>query len=104
MRRAIFLPKRNGSVKLYSTFGVLKCSEMMLPEDKKALEDMGRRLRELREEQGLSLRTLAGKTRIDNSKIAKIEKGQVNITFMILLRLCGGLSIQPKMVFEKVEN
>jgi transcriptional regulator with XRE-family HTH domain len=77
---------------------------MILPEDKKTLEDMGKRLRELREEQQISLRTLSGRARIDNSKISKIEKGQINITFLILLRLCAGLEVKPKMVFEKTEN
>ena len=67
---------------------------------KQQCEAMGRRLRTLRESKGLSLRDLADKTDIDNSKIGKIEKGRVNITIGIFMELCHGLEVLPKDFFD----
>ena len=56
---------------------------------------MGANIKRLRETKGLSLRQLSYACNIDNSKISKIEKGQINITFTTLLQLANALEIHP---------
>ena len=68
---------------------------MITPADKKVLKRFGENLRKLRKEKGLSLREMSYACSIDNSKIAKIEKGMINITFTTLLQLAVALEAQP---------
>ena len=59
------------------------------------LEKFGGHLRILSEEKGLSLRQFATLSSIDNSKISKIERGQVNVTLLTIFQLAEGLSVPP---------
>lgn len=63
---------------------------------------LGQRLLNLRKERGLTLLGLAVRANVDDSKLAKIEKGQVNITYDTLINICQGLDMLPKdfMDFE----
>jgi transcriptional regulator with XRE-family HTH domain len=61
--------------------------------DKKALKKFGENLRTLRKAKGLSLREMSYACSIDNSKIAKIEKGMINITYTTLLQLALALDV-----------
>ena len=61
----------------------------------KMLIAFGKRLRAIRKEKKLSLRELSYRCGVDNSKIAKIEKGQVNLTALTLFQIWDGLSITP---------
>jgi transcriptional regulator with XRE-family HTH domain len=63
--------------------------------DKKNLKLLGANIKRLREAKHLSLRDLSYACNIDNSKISKIEKGQVNITFTTLLQIANALEIHP---------
>ena len=66
---------------------------MITPGDKKALKKFGENLRKLRKAKGLSLREMSSACNIDNSKIAKIEKGMINITYTTLLQLALALEM-----------
>ena len=55
----------------------------------------GRNIRRLREKKDLSLRQLAANCDLDNSKIAKIENGRVNISLSTIRELARGLEIHP---------
>jgi len=68
---------------------------MIKASDKKALKKFGENLQKLRKQRELSLREMSYACSIDNSKIAKIEKGRVNITFTTLLQLAGALEVHP---------
>ncbi len=68
---------------------------MITPGDKKALKKFGENLRQLRKNKGLSLREMSYACSIDNSKIAKIEKGMINITLTTLLQLAVALETPP---------
>lgn len=48
----------------------------------------------------LSLRELSYACDIDNSKISKIEKGQINITFTTILQLAKALEISPSELLK----
>jgi len=76
---------------------------MVKPGDRKALKKFGSHLNRLRRARNLSLRELSYACNIDNSKISKIEKGQVNITFTTLLQLAEALemSLSELMTFDQ---
>jgi transcriptional regulator with XRE-family HTH domain len=69
---------------------------MIKESDKALLAKLGVRLNKLRTEKQLSLRQLADLSDVDFSKIGKIEKGQVNITFTTLVALSKALDVLPK--------
>ena len=73
---------------------------MITPTDKKVLKRFGENLRKLRKDKGLSLREMSYACSIDNSKIAKIEKGMINITFTTLLQLAVALEAQPSSLLD----
>jgi len=68
--------------------------------DKKYLKILGANIKRLREAKGLSLRQLSYACNIDNSKISKIEKGQINITFTTLLQLANALEMHPSELLK----
>jgi DNA-binding Xre family transcriptional regulator len=78
----------------------LEENRMITPADKKLLKKFGENLRRLRKEKGLSLREMSYACSIDNSKIAKIEKGMINITFTTLLQLASALETHPSSLLD----
>ena len=68
---------------------------MIRQSDKGNLKKLGANIKRLREIKNLSLRELSYACDIDNSKISKIEKGQINITFTTILQLAKALEISP---------
>jgi ribosome-binding protein aMBF1 (putative translation factor) len=54
---------------------------MIRQSDKNNLKRLGLNIKKLREAKGLSFRELSYACEIDHSKISKIEKGLINITF-----------------------
>ncbi len=73
---------------------------MITPGDKKSLLTFGENLRRLRKEKGMSLREMSYACSIDNSKIAKIEKGQINITLTTLLQLAQALELPASALLD----
>jgi transcriptional regulator with XRE-family HTH domain len=73
---------------------------MITPGDTKALKKFGENLRKLRKTKGLSLREMSYACSIDNSKIAKIEKGLINITYTTLLQLAVALEVHPSALVD----
>lgn len=76
---------------------------MQLQEDI-VLEKMGDTIRKLREKKGWSLRQMADRCGIDNSKIAKIEKGTINITVLTLMELAIALGVTPGELLGKARR
>jgi transcriptional regulator with XRE-family HTH domain len=68
---------------------------MIRQSDKANLKRLGANIKKLREAKDLSLRELSYECDIDNSKISKIEKGQVNITVTTILQLAKALAVHP---------
>ena len=73
---------------------------MITAGDQKALKEFGENLRKLRKDKGLSLREMSYACSIDNSKIAKIEKGKINITLTTLLQLAVALETPPSSLLD----
>ena len=68
---------------------------MIRQSDKANLKKLGANIKRLRESKNLSLRELSYECDIDNSKISKIEKGQVNVTVTTILQLAKALAVHP---------
>jgi transcriptional regulator with XRE-family HTH domain len=68
------------------------------------LAALGSRLRKVRVGKGMKQRQLGRLIGLDGSKIAKIEKGQINVTFMTLMAICKGLEILPSALFEEEDH
>lgn len=73
---------------------------MIRQSDKGNLKKLGANIKRLREIKNLSLRELSYACDIDNSKISKIEKGQINITFTTILQLAKALEISPSELLK----
>lgn len=71
---------------------------MIRQSDKANLKKLGAQIKKLREAKKLSLRELSYACDIDNSKISKIEKGQINITFTTMLQLAKALETEPSQL------
>lgn len=61
--------------------------------------DVGRRIKELRTEQGKTAKKLAEETDLDPSQISKIEKGESNPSLDALFRICVVLNISLSEFF-----
>lgn len=73
---------------------------MIRQSDKNNLKKLGLNIKKLREGKGLSFRELSYACDIDNSKISKIEKGQINITFTTILQLAKALEVNPTELLQ----
>jgi DNA-binding Xre family transcriptional regulator len=96
---AVFLGLKNFE-KIFHLRPSLEKNVMITAGDKKALKEFGENLRKLRKDKGLSLREMSYACSIDNSKIAKIEKGMINITLTTLLQLAVALDVHPSSLLD----
>lgn len=60
----------------------------------------GNKLKDLREERGLSLREVAQNCDLDFSDIGKYEKGEVSVQLKTIYELAKGLGVHPKEFFN----
>jgi transcriptional regulator with XRE-family HTH domain len=73
---------------------------------KGSLTTLGQRIREKRKARGWTQEEFADRAGIDRSYVGGVERGERNLTFSILCRLCGALGCDvaaltkglPKMV------
>lgn len=72
----------------------------MYSDSQEFLVRMGLRIKQLRIEKGLSLRDLSRISGVNNSKIAKVEKGYVNITVVTLAILLEALGVSPVVFWD----
>lgn len=59
--------------------------------DEEALDELGRRIRSQRKSLGLSQEELALEAGVDRSYYGAVERGERNITFLVLCRLAAAL-------------
>jgi putative transcriptional regulator len=60
-----------------------------------ALRKLGRRLRELREEKGLSIAELASLTELEHNDINNMEAGKLDIPLTVIVALATALGTTP---------
>lgn len=70
------------------------------PRTKRVVRDIGRRIRAVREEAGLSQEKLAAKIGMTRSNYARIERGATNITVETLVRIAKGLGVEVEVAFR----
>lgn len=59
----------------------------------KTLEEIGSRIRQLREENKLSIQELADKLDIEYTNVVRIEKGRTNFTIGTLVKIANTLDV-----------
>ena len=64
------------------------------------LQKLGKRIRQLRQQQGLNLRELAVKCHMDNSKVSKIEHGKINVTMVTLFSIAEALHVPAGQLLD----
>ena len=69
--------------------------------DKKELIKLGKRVKEIRRQKGLSLEEVAQRIGKDRQSIHKLERGDFNPSYIYLLQISRGLDIElPELVQE----
>jgi putative transcriptional regulator len=68
-------------------------------EQKEALIKLGERVRSIRHSKGLSMQDVADRIDKENRSIQRLEKGNVNPSYIYLLEVCKGLEIDIKELF-----
>lgn len=64
------------------------------------LKAIGKNIKIIRNERGLSYRSLAQNCNVDHSQISKIEKGLVSFEILTLIELAKGLEVHPKVLLD----
>lgn len=71
--------------------------------DIKNLKILGQRLRKFRIEKGLSIQEVGLRTEKDRQSIYRVERGEIDVGYIYLLKLCEGLEITPSELFKDIE-
>lgn len=72
----------------------------MKPKDRKVLKLIGKRIRNLRDEAGISQAQLAFEAGIPRFQVSRIERGEINTGILNLMAISKALDIQIKELFE----
>ena len=68
------------------------------------LKKFGRRVRELRQETGLSQEKFALKIEMDRTYFASVETGKRNVSLLNIKKIADGLSVSMATLFENEED
>lgn len=68
--------------------------------DPEAITLFGRHLRQLRQQQGLTMEDLAYQSGVAYNQLGRIELGEINTTISTVFALARGLQIKPTLLFE----
>lgn len=69
-------------------------------EQKKALNSLGARLRQLRNEKGLTQVELGARVNKDQQAIQRLEAGRVNPSYLFLKQIAEGLEVEFNVLFD----
>ncbi len=65
---------------------------------------LGRVIRLEREEHGMTPAELAAAAGIEPGRLAELEAGQLNPTYLLVLALAAGLSVRPSALMARVDR
>ena len=68
---------------------------------KETIRALGRRIRELRDELGLTLEQANERTKVDWKHLQKIEAGKINLTVATLVRVADGFGVALADLFDE---
>ncbi len=71
-----------------------------VPDKQKIQTEIGLRIRQLREEKGLSIQDFADKLEIEYNNVIRIEKGRTNFTIGTLVKIANSLDIPIINLFK----
>jgi transcriptional regulator with XRE-family HTH domain len=63
-------------------------------------EDLGRRVRRIRLERGLTLKEVEAKAGISATHVSEVERGKTSPTIGVLARLAGALDVDPAFLID----
>lgn len=63
------------------------------------MDEIGKELRHLRKQKGITQRALADQSGIDRVYVVRIEKGNTNISLRVLKQMAGALGKEVKIIF-----
>ncbi|HML14722.1 MAG TPA: helix-turn-helix transcriptional regulator [Xanthobacteraceae bacterium] len=66
-----------------------------------ALLQFGRRVRQLRREQGLSQEKLAFRCDLDRSYVGSVERGERNISLLNICQIAKALNVEPRELLSR---
>ncbi|MET3606918.1 transcriptional regulator with XRE-family HTH domain [Mucilaginibacter rubeus] len=69
---------------------------------KESLMVLGNKLRAIRNDRGLTLKDLGYKINKDPQSISRVERGNINPTYLYLSDLCNGLEIDMHDLFKNL--
>jgi len=72
----------------------------MVSENKKALVEFGRRVRDLRKQRGLSQEDLALESGLDRTFVSHVERGARNASILSVLKLAKALRVKPSRLLD----
>jgi transcriptional regulator with XRE-family HTH domain len=64
------------------------------------LKELGKQIRRIRKDKGLSMEALAYKTEIEYRQLGRIERGEGNSTVISLMRIAYALQVDIKELFS----
>lgn len=67
------------------------------------LASMGRAVREVRKERGLSQEAAAVDVGLDRAYYGGVERAEVNISMVAFVQICNGLGIKPSEMLRRAE-
>ncbi len=68
------------------------------------LEYIGKAIRHLRKQKGMTIEDFTGESDINAKYISKIENGKRNITLTTFFKVCQGLDIEPSNLHDIAEE
>ncbi|MEQ1726242.1 MAG: helix-turn-helix transcriptional regulator [Sphingopyxis sp.] len=73
-------------------------------DEKAILQELGNRIRAQRKSTGLTQEALALVANVDRSYYGAVERGERNVTFTVLCRLCVALQCDVARLTDKIPN
>ena len=72
--------------------------------DKKKLKDLGEKLKTIRKSKELTLKQLSYLIDKEPQSIHRVEQGQINPTYLYILKVCEGLEINITELLKDLEK
>ncbi len=71
---------------------------------KDELSALGQAIQRLREERALSVRELADASGLSVARLERLERGELDPTFALLVELSRCLDVRPAAIFERAQQ
>ena len=78
----------------------MQLSSVKYVRDEKIIKLLGKKIKQLREEQEISQRQLAFEANIPETQVRRIEKGQINTGISTIAAITKALGVHPKELFD----